>query len=189
MGQASRPAVPRPDRRAHGRISYDRLFDLRIGCGRKHVVLEVVQQRPLLLRFGARRKPLRIAGECIPLLLAVGEALPFEQVVQDMVRRPDQDRPETHLADAVLLPDLESDVGKTIVEIAETARHAVVNTQFVDHGSSLWMLFEHAPRRQGHRAQAHAPKYPRRRYRGQTSGIIFQTSGLRERSVRDLGRS
>ena len=48
----------------------------------------------------ARAAGAGIAGEGVPFLLAVGEAVPFEQVVQGVVRRADQNRPEAHLADA-----------------------------------------------------------------------------------------
>jgi len=50
------------------------------------------------------------------------------------------------------------------------------------------MVAENEARLQRHKVQPHGPKYPRRRYRGQTSIFIFETANPGDLSVRDFGR-
>src|ERR1051325_10802961 len=77
--------------------------------------------------------PFRIGLERIPLLLAVGERLPFQEVIERLVRVADQGCPEASLLDAVALPDLERDRVEALQQIGQTARHGVVDAQFIDH--------------------------------------------------------
>src|SRR5437868_11775439 len=80
--------------------------------------------------------PFRIGLKGVPLLLALGERLPFQKIIERLVRLADQRCPEPGLPDAVPLPDLERDRVEALQQIGQTARDAVVDAEFVDHGIS-----------------------------------------------------
>src|SRR5947207_12983155 len=80
--------------------------------------------------------PCRIGLKRDPLLLALGERLPFQKIIERLVRLADQRCPEAGLLDAVPLPDLERDRVEALQQIGQTARHGVVDAQLIDHGIS-----------------------------------------------------
>ncbi len=74
-------------------------------CGRRQDhVGDVVHQLAVLLGFGTDRQPVGMGGKGIPLLLALSQVLPFEDVVQRVVAFADDSGPETHLAYAEAFP-------------------------------------------------------------------------------------
>src|SRR5579872_105183 len=60
-------------------------------------IAEGGDDRSVLLGLGARREPVRIGHEGAPLLLAVGERVPLQEVVEVLVGVPDHDGPEARL--------------------------------------------------------------------------------------------
>src|SRR5215204_2905276 len=69
--------------------------------------LDVGDEQTVLLAFVARLVPFRIGLERVPLLLALGQRLPGQHVVQVVVAIADQHGPEAGRPDAMLLPDVE----------------------------------------------------------------------------------
>jgi len=86
------------------------------------VVLHPRDDGTVLLRLRAHLDPLRVRLEGVPLVLALGQALPLEQVGQRLVAVADQGGPEARLAAAVLVPDLERDGGEALVQVRQPAR-------------------------------------------------------------------
>src|SRR5581483_6286929 len=97
---------------------------------------DVGDDRPVALALGAGRDPGRVGLERRPLLLALGQRLPGEEVVQVLVAVADEHGPEAGLPDAVLLPDLGGVVLEALEQRRQPARHAAVDAILVDHGRS-----------------------------------------------------
>ena len=77
-----------------------------VGCQER--VRDALHDRAVCFGLGALAVPFRIGLEGVPLLLAVGERLPFQQIIERLVRMPTSDGPEAGLLDAVPLPDLQA---------------------------------------------------------------------------------
>src|SRR5260370_18255281 len=75
----------------------------------------------------------RIGLEGVPLLLPVGERVPFQQIIERLVPVADQHGPEPGLLDAVALPDLQGDGVEPLQQIGQAARHRVIDAQLIDH--------------------------------------------------------
>src|SRR5690606_9661599 len=90
-----------------------------------------------LLCLRALGQPFGIGRKGIPLLFALGQAVPGQHVVERLIGFADEHGPEPGLADAVLLPKLESDRLEAIEQSRKAARDAVVNPELVDHGVSF----------------------------------------------------
>ena len=100
---------------------------------RQDEVLHVGHDRAVLLGLGACLVPFRIGAERGPLLLAIRERLPRHEVIQRLARLADHRGPEASLLDAVLLPQTQRDGVETLQQIGQTARHALIHAQFVQH--------------------------------------------------------
>src|SRR5205823_5305566 len=73
--------------------------------------------------------------ELVPLLLALGERLPGQQIVQILVfAGTDQHRPKAGLTDAVPLPELERGGLEALEQRGQPAGDAVIDAKLVDHG-------------------------------------------------------
>src|SRR3546814_339949 len=107
----------------------------------QHLVAHLRHDGPVGLGLRPLLQPFRIGGEGVPLLLAVGERIPGEQVIERLVRFADQDGPEAGLADAVPLPYAERDRLETLQQCRQAAGDTLVGAQFVDHrrGSTLFV--------------------------------------------------
>src|SRR5262249_46699720 len=88
---------------------------------------------PVALPLRAPGVPLPVGLERGPLLLALGEVLPLEHVVQVVVAVADQHRPEADLADAVALPDAERRFLEALVQVRQASGEAAVDAQLVHH--------------------------------------------------------
>src|SRR5271165_721988 len=100
------------------------------------MVLYAGDDRTVLLGLGALGAPLGISLEGGPFLFAVGQRLPFEEVIESLVRIADRDGPETGLLNAVALPDPQCDRVEALQEVRQAAGHAVVDAQFIEHVAS-----------------------------------------------------
>src|SRR5439155_1153848 len=98
-------------------------------------VCDPLDDRAVRLGFGTLAMPFRVGLEGVPLLFAVGERVPFQQVIERLVRVADQRGPKPGLMDAVLLPQRQRDRVESLQQIRQTARHAVIDAQFIDHGA------------------------------------------------------
>jgi hypothetical protein len=76
----------------------------------------------------------------VPFLLAVGERIPFQEIIQGLVRVADPGGPEAGLLDAVLLPDPQGNRVKALQQVRQAARHGVVDAQLVQHVSASVIL-------------------------------------------------
>src|SRR3954471_15993308 len=95
---------------------------------------------PARLAFGAPGVPLRVGLESAPLAFALGQVLPFEQVVKIMVAVADQHGPEAERADAVPVPDAQGGFLEALLQARQASRKATVDTQLVDHGLPSWRI-------------------------------------------------
>src|ERR1700730_3127906 len=109
------------------------LLHRREGGGLQEGVRDALDYRAVRFGLGALAMPFRIGLERVPLLLALGERVPFQQVIEGLVRVADQHRPEAGLLDPVALPDLQRDRVEAFQQIGQPARHGVIDAQFVDH--------------------------------------------------------
>ena len=89
--------------------------------------------------------PVRVRHEPRPLLLALGERFPGEQVVEHLVVLADFDRPETRRADAVLLPQTERGRTEPVEQGRQASRQARVGAVLVDHRRTLAPTFLGGP--------------------------------------------
>src|SRR5438874_1903956 len=89
--------------------------------------------RAVFLGLGARREPVWIRHESRPLLLALGERLPLQKVVEVHAGFADQHGPEARLADAMLLPKLERNSIEALQQVRQATRHTMIDAQFIDH--------------------------------------------------------
>src|SRR4029079_17502381 len=87
----------------------------------------------VLLAFVARLVPLGVGLECVPLLLALGERLPSQQIMQVVVAVADQHGPEAGRPDAVLLPDVEGLGFEPLQQSRQLAGNALIDAKLVDH--------------------------------------------------------
>ncbi|NDH60425.1 MAG: tripartite tricarboxylate transporter substrate binding protein [Alphaproteobacteria bacterium] len=87
----------------------------------------------VLFGLGALGVPFRIGCEGVPLLLAIGQRLPGEEIGEFLVGLAHQRGEEAGLLDAVPFPDLQSDGGKAIEQRRQAARQASIDSHFVDH--------------------------------------------------------
>src|SRR3954471_20717777 len=83
------------------------LLHRREGGRRQNLADDVADDLAVRLALGARFHPVWIAHEAGPLLLALGERLPGQEIGQLLVGFTDQRGEETGLANAVLFPDLQ----------------------------------------------------------------------------------
>ena len=113
------------------------LLQLRIRSRGEEHVLDPLHQRAVLLGFRAGCQPLGVGREGVPFLFTLGQALPLQQVVQRVVGRTHQRRPESDLADPELVPHLQRDVGEAVVEIRHAAGDGVIDAQLVNHALLL----------------------------------------------------
>src|ERR1700719_2198593 len=102
------PLRPPRARRALG-VKAFWLLHRREAGGLQEGVGDALDDRAVRLGLGALAMPFRIGLERVPLLLALGERVPFQEVIERLVRIADQDCPEAGLLDAVPLPDLQRD--------------------------------------------------------------------------------
>src|SRR6266576_3320375 len=86
-----------------------KLLHRREAGGLQERVGDALDDRAVRLGLGTLAMPFRIGLERVPFLLAVGKRVPFQQVIERLVRIADQDSPEAGLLDAVALPDLQGD--------------------------------------------------------------------------------
>jgi hypothetical protein len=76
----------------------------------------------------------------VPLLLAVREALVGQHIDQLVGGAAQLVGPEADDVDAVLLEEVQGDLGESSIEIREPAGHGVVGAELVHHGRGLlWM--------------------------------------------------
>src|SRR5438270_13813425 len=97
----------------------------------------------VLFGLGASGDPFRIGLEPGKSLRPIIERLPFEHIVEILVRRPDRHGPETGLLDAVLFPERQGERVEPFDQIRHTPGNAVVDPKFVEHVISslgLWSL-------------------------------------------------
>src|SRR3981189_3271749 len=85
----------------------ENLLHRREAGGLQERVRDALDDRAVRLGLGPLAVPFRIGLEGVPLLLAISERVPFQQVVERLVRIADQDGPKAGLLDAVALPDLQ----------------------------------------------------------------------------------
>src|SRR5581483_3445168 len=97
---------------------------------------DVGHDRTVALALGAGRDPGRVGLERGPLLLALGQRFPGQEVVQILVAVADEHGPEAGLPDAVLLPDLGRVVLEALEQRRQAAGHAAIDAILVDHGRS-----------------------------------------------------
>src|SRR5579862_3136005 len=90
------------------------LFDRRKRRRLEDLVHRIGEDRAILFARSASIDPFRIGHERIPPLLAVGERLPRQQISQLLIGLADERGPEAGLLDAVLVPQLESHVLKSL---------------------------------------------------------------------------
>src|SRR5579859_135287 len=90
--------------------------------------------RTVLLGLCAGGEPGWVGHEGTPLLLALGERLPLQEIVEFLVRLADQRRPKARLTDTVLLPELERNGVEALDKRRQAAGHAAIDAQLVDHG-------------------------------------------------------
>src|SRR5450631_4465641 len=100
----------------------------------QQLIDDVADDLAVLLGLGARRDPVRVALECRPFLLAVGERFPCQQIGQFLIGFADQRSEETGLLDAVLLPQFQRDGLEALQERRQPARQATIDAGFVNHG-------------------------------------------------------
>src|SRR6185437_635763 len=93
--------------------------------------------RPVALGLGALGDPFGIAHERRPFLLALGQRLPLQEIVQILVRLADHDRPEPGLANAVLRPERERGALEALQQRRQPAAHAAIDAEFVDQALLL----------------------------------------------------
>src|SRR5436305_11851452 len=97
----------------------------------------------VLFSLGASGDPLRIGLKPGKSLRPVIERLPFEHVVEILVRRPDRHGPETGLLYAVLFRKRQGERVEPLDQVRQTRGNAVVDAKFVEHVISslgLWSL-------------------------------------------------
>jgi len=112
------------------------LLDGREARRRQHLYRDVLDDGTVLLGLGALGQPFRIGRKGVPLLLAIGQRFPGEEIGQLLVRLSDQGREEAGLLDAVLFPQLQRDGVETLVQVGQPAWDAFIDSQFMDHGGS-----------------------------------------------------
>src|SRR5579862_4536045 len=85
------------------------------------------------LALVAYRDPFRVRLKRREFLLALVQRFPFENVIEVRVRFADRHRPEANWLDAVLLEQLNGGRFETRYHGGQLARHAMINSQFVQH--------------------------------------------------------
>src|SRR5581483_9467570 len=134
---AARPRVAAAAGWAMSFLSKMRLLDRR-ECGRlQHGVADRRHDGPVALGLGALGDPVGIAHERRPFLLALGQRLPLQQVVEILVRMADHDGPEAGLAYAVLRPERQRGALEALQQRRQPARDAMVDAEFVDQAFLL----------------------------------------------------
>jgi hypothetical protein len=137
-GRSSHASSRAPSRSAPPKSAPERrLLQLRVRGRRQDAVRDTSDERTVLLGLCALRYPFGIALEGVPHALALGEVLPFEEIVEGLVALADQHGPEPDLADAVLLPELQRDRLETPVEVRQATGRAMIDAKFVEHASPL----------------------------------------------------
>src|SRR5205814_4762470 len=89
----------------------------------------------VLFGLGASGDPFRIGLKPRKSLRSIIERLPFEHVVEILVRRPNRHGPETGLLDAVLFPERQGERVEPLDPVRQSSGNAVVDAQFVAHAS------------------------------------------------------
>jgi hypothetical protein len=115
------------------------LLHRRIRCRAQDNVLHIGDDRAGFLGLRAGGQPFWVDAESVPLLLALGQGVPGQHVIQRLVGLADDRGPEASLLDAVLFSQLQRDGVEALVQVGQLARDAFVDTQFVDHLGSSWM--------------------------------------------------
>src|SRR5580658_9614343 len=115
------------------RVNRRRLLQRREGCRPQEGAFDVGDDRPVLFAVVADFEPGRIGGKRVPLLLALGERFPDEQIMQVVVAVTDQHGPEADLLDAVLFPDLQGMVFEPLEQRRQPVGYAGVDAQLVNH--------------------------------------------------------
>ena len=100
---------------------------------RQHPVLEMVDERSVLLGLGEDLHPFGIGDERRPVLLAGRETLVAEHVPELVVAAADGRRPVADVRDAVLLEQPAGVVAKARLERGHLARERSVDSKLVDH--------------------------------------------------------
>jgi hypothetical protein len=77
-----------------------------------------------------------VGEELVPHALALGERFPSEQIVKVVVAVADHHGPEAGLPDAVLVPELEGMVLKTLEQRRQPAGNALIDAQLINHRST-----------------------------------------------------
>ena len=88
---------------------------------------DVLDDLSVALTFGAGRNTFRVGLERIPLLLALGQRFPGQQVMQVIVAVADEHRSETRRPDAMSFPEIERGALETLEQSGQAARYASVD--------------------------------------------------------------